>query len=351
MLKRIFSNLSQSYKSIFAASNPLLDSPIATEELEQMLEVGAIASFRFYLMLGLAAAIATLGLIANSSATIIGAMIIAPLMNPIVSFSYAMVKLKHQLLGKSALTLLTGIFWVILVSFLITELIGLRITSSEILARANPDLLDLAVAMASGTAGAFALTRRSIGNALPGVAIAVALVPPLCVVGIGVDLGPHLIIDPKYGIDAELISSIEDGSFLLFFTNFMGIVFCGGLVFLFQGYSNWKKAFMGLLLSLLLLIFVTLPLQFSFRGLIVRNIILRDLAELSYENTHWVNARLREIYIDLDEDPLLIQFEVVAPVGLISETDVKVIEDSLSQKLRQPVNVEVNLLEFKGLSY
>ena len=186
MLKRIFSNLSQSYKSIFAASNPLLDSPIATEELEQMLEVGAIASFRFYLMLGLAAAIATLGLIANSSATIIGAMIIAPLMNPIVSFSYAMVKLRHQLLGKSALTLLTGIFWVILVSFLITELIGIRIASSEILARANPNLLDLAVAMASGTAGAFALTRRSIGNALPGVAIAVALVPPLCVVGIGI---------------------------------------------------------------------------------------------------------------------------------------------------------------------
>ena len=350
MLKRIFSNLSQSYKSIFAASNPLLDSPIATEELEQMLEVGAIASFRFYLMLGLAAAIATLGLIANSSATIIGAMIIAPLMNPIVSFSYAMVKLKHQLLGKSALTLLTGIFWVILVSFLITELIGIRIASSEILARANPNLLDLAVAMASGTAGAFALTRRSIGNALPGVAIAVALVPPLCVVGIGIALGSNLIIEPRYQIVNELIS-IEDGSFLLFFTNLMAIVFCGGLVFLFQGYSNWKKAFMGLLLSLLLLIFVTLPLQFSFRGLIVRNIILRDLAELSHDNPHWVNARLREIYIDLDEDPLLIQFEVVAPVGLISETDVKVIENSLSQKLSQPVNIEVNLLEFKGLSY
>ena len=350
MLKRIFSNLFQSSKSIITASNPLLDSPLATQELEQMLEVGAITSFRFYLLLGLAAVIATLGLIANSSATIIGAMIIAPLMNPIVSFSYAMVKLKRQLLRISALTLLTGILWVILVSFLMTQLIGLRVASSEILVRANPNLLDLAVAMASGTAGAFALTRRSIGNALPGVAIAVALVPPLCVVGVGMALGSNLIVEPRYQIGNELIT-IEHGSFLLFFTNFMAIVFCGGLVFLCQGYSNWKKAFIGLLLSILLLIIVTLPLKFSFKGLITRNIILRDLAELTLENPHWVNAQLREVYIDLDQDPLHIWFEVSAPLGVISETDVKIIEDSLTKKLRQPVNLEINLLEFKVLSY
>ena len=350
MLNRILSNLIQNYKSLGATSQPLLDSPIATDELEQMLEVGAIGSFRFYFMLGLAAAIATLGLIANSSATIIGAMIIAPLMNPIVSFSYASVKLKYKLLLKSALTILTGIFCVIVVSFLITHLIGIRIASSEIIARANPNLLDLAVAMASGTAGAFALTRRSISNALPGVAISVALVPPLCVVGIGLALGSNLIIEPRYQIGNELIS-IENGAFLLFFTNFMAIDFCGGLLFLCQGYSSWKKALANLLFSFLLLIFVTLPLQFSFRGLILRNIILRNIAELTYENPHWIDAQLREIYIDIDREPLLIRFEVVAPSGLITETDVKIIENSLSQKLKQPVNLEINLLEFRGLSY
>ena len=352
MLNRILSNLIQNYKSVGATSQPLLDSPIATDELEQMLEVGAIGSFRFYFMLGLAAAIATLGLIANSSATIIGAMIIAPLMNPIVSFSYASVKLKYRLLLKSALTILTGILCVIVVSCLVTLIIGIRIAGSEILARSNPNILDLAVAMASGTAGAFALTRRSISNALPGVAIAVALVPPLCVVGIGLALGSNIIIEPEYHInaDAELIS-VDNGAFLLFFTNFMAIEFCGGLLFLCQGYSNWKKAFISLLSSLLLLIVVTLPLQFSFRSLIVRNIILRNLAELTYENPHWIDAQLREIYIDLDKEPLLIRFEVVAPSGLITETDVKIIENSLSEKLSQPVNLEINLLEFKGLNY
>ena len=350
MLNRILSNLIKNYKSVGATSQPLLDSPIATDELEQMLEVGAIGSFRFYFMLGLAAAIATLGLIANSSATIIGAMIIAPLMNPIVSFSYASVKLKYRLLIKSALTILTGILCVIVVSCFVALIIGIRIAGSEILARSNPNILDLAVAMASGTAGAFALTRRSISNALPGVAIAVALVPPLCVVGIGLALGSNIIIEPRYQMGDEFIS-VDNGAFLLFFTNFMAIDFCGGLVFLCQGYSNWKKAFISLLSALLLLIVVTLPLKFSFRDLIVRNIILRNLAELTYKNPHWIDAQLRAIYIDLDKEPLLIRFEVIAPSGLITETDVKIIENSLSKKLSQPVNLEINLLEFRGLSY
>ena len=349
-LNRILPNLTQACKSIVGSPNLIQESPVATDELEQMLELGAIPSFRFYFMLGLAAAIATLGLIANSSATIIGAMIIAPLMNPIVSLSYGLIKFKQQLLTKSALTILTGIFWVILVAFLITQLIGTRITGSEILARANPNLLDLGVAIASGTAGAFALTRRSVSNALPGVAIAVALVPPLCVVGIGLALGSELIIDPSSSITNEVIT-IEDGSFLLFLTNFMAIVFCGGLVFVYQGYSNWKKAGIGLSLSLLLLIFLTLPLKFSFQDLILRNIILRNIDELVYENPHWVNARVKEIYINLDADPPLIQFDVFAPKGVISETDVKVIENNLSEKLRKPVDVELNVFEFENLSY
>ena len=348
-LNRIFSHWTQMAKSTVGPPNLLLDSPVSTDELEQMLELGAIPSFRFYFMLGLASAIASLGLIANSSATIIGAMIIAPLMNPIVSLSYALIKFKQQLLGRSALTILTGILWVILVSFLITQLVGTRITGSEILARANPNLLDLGVAMVSGTAGAFALTRRSVSNALPGVAIAVALVPPLCVVGIGLALGSELIIDPRYRIANEVLN-IEHGSFLLFLTNFMAIVFCGGLVFLCQGYSNWQKAGIGLSLSLLMLIFLALPLKFSFQNLIYRNIILRNLDELVYENPHLVNARLREIYIDLDAEPTLIQFDVFAPSGVISETDVKVIQNALSEKLRKPVDVELNLFEFESFS-
>ena len=349
-LNRIFTQVTQISTSLINASvsHRLLEDSVNTIELTQLVEEKAIPSFGFYFMLGMATVIATLGLIANSSATIIGAMIIAPLMNPIVSLSYGIIQFKQQLISKSALTLFTGIIWVILVSWLITQLVGTRITGSEILARANPNLLDLGVAMISGTAGAFALTRRSIGNALPGVAIAVALVPPLCVVGIGLALGSGIIIDPQNRIANDIIT-IEYGSFLLFFTNFIAIVFCGGLVFLCQGYANWKKASIGLSLSLLVLFLVALPLKFSFQDFIFRSIILANLDELSYENPHWLGSRIREIHIDFTVEPTIVTFEVIAPSGVLSKSDVQVVEESLSEKLKQPVDVQVHLLEFETL--
>ncbi len=163
-IKPMFRKLIQTGKSIIGDPDLPLESPFASAELEKILKVGALPSFRYFFMLGMASAIATLGLIANSSATIIGAMIIAPLMNPMLSLSYAMIKINYKLFGRATMTLFTGVVWVILVSFVITQLVGTRIIASEIQARANPNLLDLGVAMASGFAGAFALTRRSISG-------------------------------------------------------------------------------------------------------------------------------------------------------------------------------------------
>ena len=108
-----------------------------------------------------------------------------PLMNPIITFSYALVASKRKLLKRSFLTLLSGIALTILVSFISTKVLGIRVVQSEIIARTNPNLGDLFIGLAAGAAASFAYTRRSIANALPGVAIAVALVPPLSVVGIG----------------------------------------------------------------------------------------------------------------------------------------------------------------------
>ena len=324
------------------------------EELEQLLWLGAIPSFRFYFLVGLAAAIATIGLIANSTATIIGAMIIAPLMNPILSFSYGLVEFKPQLLSRATVTLLTGIFWVILISALITLWAGTTIAGSEILSRSNPNLLDLGVAIASGTAGAFAISRRGVSNAdaLPGVAIAVALLPPLCVVGIGFVFGPQLIIDPnvnpEYRVVSELLN-IGQGAFLLFLTNLIAIVFCGGLVFLLQGYGKPKKALTGLSLSLLMLTFIALPLKLSFDDIHVRSIILQKIDEIKFDNPHWDKARLIGIQMNLDVEPPIVEFDVLAPPGVISETDVEVIEDALSELRGKPVDFDLNLIEFNKL--
>lgn len=141
-----------------------LEPPVTAEELTESLSKASIPAFSFYFLLTLSTVIATLGLIADSAATIIGAMIIAPLMGPIVTIAYSLILADYRLLRRASLTLITGVFLVVLIASVTTLLIGSQVAGEEILSRINPTLLDLGVAIA---AGAFALTRKSIATALP----------------------------------------------------------------------------------------------------------------------------------------------------------------------------------------
>ena len=149
-------------------------------------------------------------------------------------------------------------------------LVGLKTLSPEVLARVNPTSIDLGVALAAGAAGAFANSRRHIADALPGVAIAVALVPPLSVVGIGLALGEQ---------------RVATGAMLLFVTNLTGIVFSGGIVFLLQRYGNLTRAKRGLLVSVALLSILGLPLGFSLRRLLIKENVRRSVGELIRDRT------------------------------------------------------------------
>lgn len=162
-----------------------------------------------------------------------GAMIIAPLVRPIVAIAYSIVSGNQPLLKRSSFTLFKGVLLTIVISMVITKLVGIRTFGSEIWGRTSPRLLDLGVALAAGGAGGFALTRRSIANALPGVAIAVALVPPLSVLGISIGMGSN---------------SVAIVSGLLFLANLAGIIFSGSLVFLAHNYGSFEKARHGLLI-------------------------------------------------------------------------------------------------------
>ncbi|HEY9874891.1 MAG TPA: DUF389 domain-containing protein, partial [Candidatus Obscuribacterales bacterium] len=157
----------------------LAEKPAPIASLNRSLWRGAVPSLNFYSLLFLSGVISTLGLLANSAATIIGAMIVAPLMGPIIAIAFAMISGNRRLLKRAIFTLLTGIAMTIIASIVICHLIGLSTLGSEIMARVSPTLIDLGVALAAGAAGAFAKSRKSIADALPGVAIAVALVPPL----------------------------------------------------------------------------------------------------------------------------------------------------------------------------
>lgn len=289
----------------------------------------SVPSFSFHFMLGLSAIIATLGLLANSVAIIIGAMIIAPLMGPIVAIAYSVAMGNRKLLRRSSLTLLNGILLTILASWLTASLIGLETVESEILSRTNPTLIDFGIAMAAGMAGAFTQTRRSIADAIPGVAIAVALVPPLSVVGIGLALGEQ---------------EIALGSALLFSTNLICIVFFGGLVFLFQSYGNIERAKKGLALSTVVMFGLGFPLTLSMRELIIKKNVTSQISDLIVETEIFGNADLKLITVIPRQSYLQVGIEVAAPFNSIAQAEIDRLRKTLSKKVGKPIDLRVEII-------
>ena len=180
---------------------------------------------RFTVLLFLSTIIATFGVVNDSTATVIGAMIIAPLMTPIMATAAAIVMGKIDWSLRSFLLVASGVLLVIITSFLIGAAVNaISIISftqnSQITSRISPRLADLCIALASGAAGAFAMSRDDIADSLPGVAISISLVPPLCVVGIGLSAGQW---------------SAAGGAMLLFLTNLFSILLAGGGVLALLG--------------------------------------------------------------------------------------------------------------------
>jgi uncharacterized hydrophobic protein (TIGR00271 family) len=178
----------------------------------------------FTILLGLSTIIATFGILSDSTAAVIGAMIIAPLMTPILGFTAALKMGNSGRSFKSLVLICLGIATVIFLSALLGRFVPdvlISFTSNaQITARVSPSLFDLGIALAAGAAGAYATGRQEISEWVSGVAIAISLVPPLSVVGICLAHG--------YIIEAG-------GSFLLFLTNLFAIILSGFFVFTMMG--------------------------------------------------------------------------------------------------------------------
>jgi uncharacterized hydrophobic protein (TIGR00271 family) len=178
------------------------------------------AASRFWVLLILAAVIATSGLVADSTATVIGAMIVAPLMTPILGVALSIVLADHRHLVRSALLVIGGALVVIAIGALVSLIVAppdAFADNDQINARISPRLIDLIGALATGLVGAFALVRADISDTLPGVAIAISLVPPLACVGLLLGVG-----------------RLDDGlqALLLFATNVAAIIATGSIVLL-----------------------------------------------------------------------------------------------------------------------
>ncbi len=229
-------------------------------EVQVQLRESSRPDFSFFLLVVLSSGIATLGLLTDSVAVIIGAMLVAPLMSPIIGLGLASLTGDGRLLRDAASALLRGAVLAILISTALTWIETLlpfvvfqgQNLPGEVMARVRPSPLDLAVALFGGLAAAFALVMPNISAALPGVAIATALMPPLCTVGIGVAMGNW---------------SVAGGASLLFLTNAVTIAFASTLVFFSLGFTpryreNSRRVPRSLLISAMLTFLLLVPLTY-----------------------------------------------------------------------------------------
>ena len=329
-----------------------LGERVHPDDLTDVLIQASIPSFSFYFLLALSAVIATMGLLANSSATIIGAMIIAPLKSPIDTLSYGLVKGNVKLIRRALWTLGTGVLTTVLVAYLLSLMIGLRYVGPELISRSNPNLLDLVVALAAGAAGAFSLTRRNISGAPAGVAIAVALVPPLCVVGIGIGLGVNAIFSSVH------LSRVGDtnlwlGAGILFVTNLFAISFSGGLVFLVQSYSTLRRAAVGMAVALACVVAISAPLGLSLKEMLVVNRTHAEIRQVAYNDFPNWSGKIYNLATDVSvrDRTIFANIYVTTPANLVKSDDIKYLQQAVSNKLNLPVDIDVHLLPYSSIAF
>lgn len=302
-------------------------SPADYTDLVQGLRRGSKLSTDFVIMLALAASIATLGLLQNSTAVVIGSMLLAPLMTPMLGCGLALSMGNAKLAKHSTTAIVAGFILALVVSFLVGFFTPGTELTPEVIARTEPNILDLLIAAASGAAAAYALARPSLAGTIAGVAIATALVPPLCSVGTSLAY-------------AEWTSAW--GAWLLFATNVVAIILGASGVFRLLGItarrraSRWKpsvwvqRTVTGLAAGALIM---AIPLQLN---------LLEDLEGVKPQpNTFPVTKSvLDELHKYVESIPHLELLTAGKPASAYSTADVIIVLTStqpLSQKYAEEV--------------
>ncbi|MFV0624354.1 DUF389 domain-containing protein [Sphingomonas sp. ac-8] len=281
---------------------------------------------RYAFMTMMSAGIAVLGLLLSSPAVVIGAMLISPLMGPILGlgFSLALFDFKEMRRSLSALGVGSGL--AIGFTALIVLVSPLQAATEEIIARTRPNLFDLGVALFAALAGTFAIIRGR-GETIVGVAIATALMPPLAVVG--------------YGL-ATWNLAVLGGSLALYATNFVTIGLAAMLMARLYGFGHalssqqsWAQT------AVLILVFVAMAIPL---GLSLRQIAGEALATTQVRSTlserFGVDARVTQLSIDFDARPIAVRAVVITPRARMQQT--KPVAAQLRQDLGQPVTLRLD---------
>jgi uncharacterized hydrophobic protein (TIGR00271 family) len=270
-------------------SKPLSFFPRASDDdfkdVFVSLRAGAQFSESYIVLMVLSTLLAATGLFMSSAPVIIGAMILAPLMSPIISLSMGVVRYENNLMFSALKSIFWGTSVALLVAMLFTWMMPLHTITPEIEARLNPNVLDLMVAVVSGIAGAYASARSEVAKSLAGVAIAVALIPPLSVTGIGLGWGDM---------------SIVIGSFLLFLTNLVGITLAAAITFIVLGYSPLTRAKKGVSYIFVLMALITIPLMVSFYDLLQKNQFMQQMQAVDWAQGAALRVEVTNVALQSD---------------------------------------------------
>ncbi|WP_017444556.1 TIGR00341 family protein [Gayadomonas joobiniege] len=291
-------------------------------ELYQSLRENALASGNFLTLMALSTMLATVGLFANSAPVIIGAMILAPLMGPIISLAMGTVRQDQTLLTQSSKTLFLGLVLALFSGSLTALAIPLDSMTHEMAARISPNLLDLGVAIISGVAAAYANSRIEIAKSLAGVAIAVALVPPLATTAIALAW-----------LDLDMLA----GSFLLFLTNLSGIVLAAAITFSWLGFSPFKMAQKGLIIPVLVTALVSVPLAISFVRMMDKNSWSNQIRSIELAQGTITNLEIQ------NSSPILVKFDLIVK-NYPTEDELNEIKQLLEYELEQAVTIQMTLV-------
>lgn len=302
--------------------------------IRQNIEENSLPTVSYMVMNVLATVVACYGLLADSTAVVIGAMIIATLLGPITGVSLGLVEGNNQLLRKALLTEIAGVLIVLTVAAIVGKIHQDTPIGKEIFSRTAPNILDLVIALAGGAAGAYATVSPKLSVGLVGVAISTALVPPLAASSILLVRGG---------------TKLAMGAFLLFFTNFVSIQVAASVVLWLHGYQkivNPDQGFKKLLLrngvsfGILITLIVLLGLNFQ-KSLEKQKFENKVRAQLIAELSDIPSTFLADLRFNPESEKMVITAVIRTP-GTITPSYVAILESKLPHPADKSVELNIS---------
>ena len=315
------SRSARAWKSVRAA----LGRGVRHEEVLAHVAEGGRSGNGYLMMIAISAAIAILGLLLSSPAVVIGAMLLSPLMGPIILLGFAFWTVDWEATRRAAFSLAAGLGLALVVSILLVLLSPLKEPTAEILARSRPTLFDLMVAIFSGIAGGYAVVRQK-GEAVIGVAIATALMPPLATIGFGVGTGAW---------------AIAGGAALLFFTNLVAIALAAAGVAAVSGFTphaegGGRRAWVRHAAVVVVVVALCVPLTLSLQTIALES---RATARARSDVARLFGPKARVASLTVRDDHHLVRIDGLVATPKYVSGALTEMERDLRAQLHTPVRI------------